>query len=528
MRKIVFFAILMLSVLNIFGQNHTWSEDIACIVYTNCASCHNVNGIAPFSLMSYEEAAPMASLMATAVTNRDMPPWPPDPNKNRFLDERVLSQEEIDAIRSWAEAGAPSGDLSSAPAPPVLESIEVIQQPDLVIQLPEYISQAVTEDDFRCFVIPSEIYEDRFIEAIEVVAGNAKIVHHAGIFVEDTNIPKLLDDSDPAPGYSCFGGIGTNNFKFVGGWVPGMPPIQFPAGMGMTLPANSNIVVQLHYPAGSQGQSDQTKVNFKLSDQSDLREIFIESFLNHGSIPDFNIPANTVRSFETEFFMPINITVLGVGPHMHLVGQSINSYAVSDGGFDTLSLVNVPKWDFDWQGFYEFKKPKIIQSRSTLRVEATYDNTENNPHNPNSPPRDVAAGQTSTDEMMIVSLLFTRYAPGDEDLVFFDDPPPGSPDCNQTIVSVEESDPEASLITIFPSPVPQSSRISVQLSAGVNRSKKMNFEISDLQGKRIHYGTLSNTKIQYLDLPEHLKRGVYIIAVNTENKRIRREKIIVL
>ena len=529
MNKIfILLTILILSVKILFGQN--WSEDIACIVFDNCASCHNENGIAPFSLTSYEDAAERASLIAEVVRDRTMPPWPPDPNFNEFLDQRVLSEEEIDAITSWAESGAPSGDLSTAPSPPDFESIEAIQEPDLVVQLPEYISQATDEDDFRCFVIPSEIYENRFIQAIEFVAGNAKIVHHALIFLDNSDIPQLLDDNDPSPGYSCFGGIGSNNFTLVGGWVPGMPALQFPEGMGMSIPANSNIVVQMHYPEGSLGESDQSKVNFKLSDRSDLREITISSFLNdvEGFPEPLFIPANTTKTYQAEYFLPIDITVLGVGPHMHLVGRTISAYAISHPTFETVSLVNVPQWDFDWQGFYNFKKPVILLARSTLHVEAMYDNTSNNPHNPNSPPQDVSAGNESTDEMMIVSLVWVRYSPGDEDLVFSDTPLPGSVACEQTTVAVEESDLEDAQISIFPNPVQQMSLISVRFSSGVNHSEKMHYELSDLIGRKISHGILGNSKNQYLDLPESLKSGVYLIAIYNENRRrVYSEKIFV-
>ncbi len=533
-RIFIFLTILILSVQDLFGQEQTWSGDIACIIYNNCVTCHHENGIAPFSLMTYEDASQRAALIAHVVEERIMPPWPPDPDHNRFLNQRVLSEEEKEAISSWAELGAPSGDLALAPSPPVLESEEVIEDPDLVVQLPEYTSQASSrlanvDDDFRCFVIPSEIYEDLFITEVEFVPGNDKIVHHAGIFLDDSGQPRLLDENDPAPGYSCFGGIGSTNFRMVGGWAPGMPPLQFPEGMGMSLPANSDIVVQLHYPVGSQGEVDQSKVNFKLSDRSDLREITISSALNdvEGLPEPLFIPANTMQSFEVEIRMNENVTILGVAPHMHLVGRSIRAYAIHGDIYDTISLVNVPDWNFDWQGFYDYKKPLIIPARAMLHAEATYDNTVSNPRNPSFPPKDIFAGQESTDEMMIVSLLWVSYSPGDEDLVFSDTPPQGSPDCERAVVSVEESDFEPMQISIFPNPVQQASHILVRLS-GADHSGKLNYVISDLTGKSILDGRLAKTKTQYLDLPETMNSGVYLISIYSENaSRIYLERIVV-
>lgn len=526
---LLFAAILPFNLQSAVAQDYTWSKNIACIIYENCSSCHYDDGIAPFSLINYEDAANRALLIAEAVEERYMPPWPPDPDFNDFLDARLLTEEEREAVISWAENGAPLGEIALAPTPPVYESNEIIKQPDLVTQLPEYTSQATSKDDFRCFVIPSGIYEDRFIKAIEVVPGNQKIVHHAGIFLDETGIPQQLDDIDPLPGYECFGGIGAD-FRFLGGWVPGMPPTIFPDGMGMSLPANSYIVVQLHYPVGSAGESDQTKVNFSLSEETDLREIQISSFLNHiqGISEPLFIPANTVKSFQTEFFLPIDITVLGVGPHMHLVGKSINAYAIRHPTLDTISLVNVPDWDFDWQGFYEYKEPIVLRARSTLHAGATFDNTTNNSDNPSSPPRDVKDGQAVTDEMLIVSLLWTRYAPGDEELVYFDNPPPGSYFCDQITASGEESDLETAYITLFPNPVERMSPITVRFSDRVIKKENMHFEISDLTGRKISNKTFTNFNNQQLNLPESLERGVYFISIyDGKRKRIYSEKIIV-
>ncbi|RMF26797.1 MAG: hypothetical protein D6765_08420, partial [Bacteroidetes bacterium] len=419
------------------AQTPTWSSDIACLVYNKCAKCHNDNGVAPFPLLHYDDIYPLRDIVRQVVNEGIMPPWPPAAGLVPLHNDRSLSPEQVQLINDWVDAGAPFGDPQAIPAPPTFDNPEVIPDPDLVVQLPENTSQATTEDEYRCFVLPSNLAQDMFVTGYEVVPGNRSIVHHVLVFQDPSNQPILNDQADPGPGYLCFGGVGSDQAELVGGWVPGSQGTFFPENMGVRLEANTNIVVQLHYPAGTAGQTDDTKINFKLTANPGTREVRVTPFLNHvTSIVNgpLYIPANTVRTFREEFLIPhswISITLLGAAPHMHLIGRSIRTWAELPGG-DTLHLMDIPEWDFEWQGFYAFKDLVLLPGGSKLVAEATYDNTPNNPHNPNDPPQDVWVGEATTDEMMLVYFPWVFSLPGDGSITFDDDPPF---DCSELISS---------------------------------------------------------------------------------------------
>ena len=195
-----------------------------------------------------------------------------------------------------------------------------------------------------------------------------------------------LDALDPGPGYTFFGGTGSPNSKVIGAWVPGQHTYYSPNGMGIRIPANANIVLQIHYPGGTSNRTDSTKVLIKMT-SIPQREITINTPLNHYQLDNgpLYIAANTTKTFYAHCYIPSDMSVLSVGPHMHLVGKSILSYGVTP-THDTIPFVDIPNWDFHWQGSYAFPKIIKIPGGSTIYSEAYYDNTLANIHNPNDPP----------------------------------------------------------------------------------------------------------------------------------------------
>jgi hypothetical protein len=350
-----------------------------------------------------------------------MPPWPPDPAYSRFAHEHLLSATEKNKIAAWVDGGSPQGNLSFAPPQPVFSATgDLPGTPNLVLQIPTYTSPAATSDMYRCFVLDPGLTVDKFITSFEAIPGNRSMVHHVLVFADTTGISTSMDAADPGPGYTSFGGIGTNDAIMLGGWVPGSAPLQFPQGFGVKVPHNAKIVVQIHYPAGTAGQIDSTKIRFFFSPTSTIRNLMIIPVLNHNVniSPALVIPANTVKSFTESFSVPVglNVSVIGVLPHMHLLGQNITTFGITPTG-DTQKIISIPHWDFHWQSFYMFKKILKIEGGSTAYAKATYDNTTNNPMNPSNPPQLVQAGESTTDEMMIVYFFFTFYQPGDENIV---------------------------------------------------------------------------------------------------------------
>lgn len=411
--------ILLLTTGYAQAQTPTWSNDVAAIIYNRCATCHHSGGIAPFNLMSYGDAMSHASGIKVAVESGMMPPWPPDATYSRLAHERALSPTEKAKILDWLNGGRPSGDLSLAPpAPGFSNSGDLPGTPDLVVKIPIYTSPAATSDMYRCFVLPTGQNADKYITAFEALPGNRAIVHHVLVYADTTGITTTLDAADPGPGYTSFGGIGTNQAILLGGWVPGTTPLKYPPNFGSKLPKKAKLVVQIHYPAGSAGMKDSTEIHFFFSPTNNLRDVMILPALNHGlniSSP-LVIPANTVKTFTEEISVPYDVSLLGVAPHMHLLGQKIESFGVKPNG-DTLRFINIPKWDFHWQGFYLLRQIMKLDTRTMAYARATYDNTANNPVNPNNPPKLVQAGESTTDEMMLVYFIFALYQPGDENIV---------------------------------------------------------------------------------------------------------------
>jgi hypothetical protein len=395
----------------------TWSGEIASMVYTNCSNCHNVHGIAPFELMSYSDAVQNGLDIKDDVNSRKMPPWPPSPSYSHFAHERILTQQQIDDITSWVDNGMPRGDSTQEPSAPVINTNAEITSPDRVLQAPVFNVNTAGGDLYQCFVIPAGNTVDEYITDIEAIPGNRGVVHHILIYADTSNYPAYWDNLSPGPGYPNFGGTGSPYSKLIGVWVPGMGAYHSPQGMGIRLPANANVILQIHYPGGITGAIDSTKLLLKVSPVWH-REIAIESPLNHYQLDNgpLVIPANTTRTFYAHYTVPADISTLGVGPHMHLIGTNIRSWGVTPSN-DTIPFIDIPRWDFHWQGIYSFPRVLKIPTNTVIYSEAHYDNTTNNPENPNNPPVTVTLGESTTDEMMLVYFAYTVYFPGDEFIV---------------------------------------------------------------------------------------------------------------
>lgn len=488
------------------AQSITYNDNIACILYTRCTSCHNDNGIAPFSLMTYSDAASAAYPMLGSVTSGSMPPWPPNSDYRSFAHERVLTQEEIDMIVTWVNDGAPEG-AGSPPMAPVYTTIEAITNPDLVLTMPSYTVNSAANDVYRCFVIPSGLLQNRFISEIEVVPGNREAVHHVLMYQDVSATPLSLDAADPGPGYTSFGGTGSNSSVLIGGWVPGQGHKTYPNNMGVKIPAGANIILQIHYPTTANGQSDQTKVNIKYTSGT-VREVSIAAALNHGALNEglLYIPANQERTFTSNYLVPaVNITVLDVAAHMHLIGKSIKAWAVTPTNV-TIPLIDIPQWDFHWQGFYDFRQPVKIPAGSMLFGTATYDNTTNNPNNPSNPPQAVYVGESTTDEMMLIYFSYTIHYPGDENIVIDTSTVVQTfNNCDFRTVGINEETDE-SLFSAYPNPTEGNLWINLPTEL------KATIRLVDAFGKTIFERPYNGSAIDV----QNLTKGVYYLTATTE------------
>ena len=498
MKKLAFLFAVLINSTATFAQV-TWSENVAPILFEHCTKCHNEGGIGPSSLMTYDDAYNNSVGILGAITSGQMPPWPADPNYRHFVGENVLTQAEKQAIEDWIVGGALSGDLALAPPTPVYNNNTQLPSVDQTFSTPNYTSPATNVDYYRTFVIPSGLAQDGWIDGIEVIPGNADIVHHVVISYDPTGAGAALDANDPGEGFQSSGGSLVSGAKFLAAWAPGGGPLWVPFGFAQRLEAGGDLLVEFHYPAGTLGQTDQTTINLHYSDDPTPREVWYNPILNHGpDILDQNflfVMANQTATFTETYNVPAEITLIGTFPHMHLIGRSISSWAELPGG-GTEPLISIPSWDFNWQLSYNYPQLIHLPQNSTLRAEAFYDNTSANPFNPNSPPQLVMAGEETGDEMMIVFFAYTYYLTGDEDIVV------------QPIVSTEEQHFVQQQFNILPNP----NNGTFNLQTFNQRFDKAVITVTDISGKIVYESNMNipggmHTQLLELNLP----KGIYVL-----------------
>ena len=321
--------IVFLVCISLFGysQSPNYSEDIAPIIYNKCLQCHHTGGIAPLSFETYSNAVSNAGLIQHVTSTGEMPPWPPDTTYSRFAYENILSFDEITKITDWIANGVPIGDTNLLPPLPNFSNNSNLGTPDLEIQIPTYSSNANSNsDDYVCFSIPSGLLQDRQVRAIEVIPGNIEIVHHVLVAIDEYGL-------NPTISANCMAPLGDQVYTYA----PGSVPMQFPNDsvnkFGIEIPANSNIALGMHYPEGSYGQLDSTKVRFYFYPQNtSIRPIYTEYLINEGLPPDppFLLPPNQITQISSTFGPIMNdMSLMSIYPHMHLLGKDMQCYAVT-------------------------------------------------------------------------------------------------------------------------------------------------------------------------------------------------------
>jgi len=388
-----------------FGQNPNYSEDIAPIIYGKCLQCHHSGGIAPLSLETYDATVFNSGMIQHVTSTGEMPPWPPDTLYQNYAFENTLTSDEIIKITDWISNGSPLGDTLLLPSMPTFSNSSQFGTADLELQIPTYSSTASTNDDYVCFSIPTGLSQSRKIRAIEIIPGNIQIVHHVLLSID------LSPNSSVTTTANCMGPTG----KMIYAYAPGSVPLEYPQDInsifGVELPANSSISLGMHYPEGSYGQLDSTKVRFYFyPDTTNIREITTDFLIQDFF---FTLPANYITQVSESFGPTIqDYSFMSVFPHMHLLGKDLECFAVTPTN-DTINLIKINNWDFEWQGFYFFEKFIKIPTGSMIYAKGNYDNTIS-ASNPNPIP--VTAGLNTEDEMFIFIFQLLPYQLGDENI----------------------------------------------------------------------------------------------------------------
>jgi len=406
-------------------MHYTWalnySEDISSMIYNNCTSCHRAGEIAAFlPLTNYSEVNDNKYWIAYSIEGTDdrhgdpiMPPWPPDRAYSTFIDERYLTDEEVHNFLDWIDIGAPQGDPALEAPMPDFPDGSSIGEPDLVFQLEEpYFIEGNNQDDYRCFIIPTGFTEDKEIAAIEFRPDNKEAVHHSIITVVPSGYADDLDNQDSDYGYECYGGFNLDILTpLVDGYAPGMRTTLYPDGIGDIIPANSDLIVQMHYAPLNTDQIDQSSINIFFKEEPIVRQV---EHMQHAN-PLFLLAPNEITEVIDSIEIPTDVSLLQILPHSHLLGKSWEIYSVSADG-DTTNIIKINNWDFDWQSFYTPEYMIPIFAGSTIYMHAVYDNTSDNPDNPNNPPQYVFWGDGTQDEMFFVAFRFLEYQEGDENM----------------------------------------------------------------------------------------------------------------
>jgi hypothetical protein len=415
----------------------TFNRDVAPILYKNCTNCHRPGEIAPMSLLTYADARPWAKSIANQVSRGAMPPWHADPAHGEFLNDRRLSTADKEAIARWAAAGALEGDPSAAPTPPAYESEWNIGRPDAVFSMQEdYAVPADGTVAYKYFAIPTHLTEDKWVQAIEVKAGNPAVVHHVIVYARaprsaPPQTPSASAAASPAPRPAPLfaypegttevpagqtGGpalppeqqiandrpaprpLGTA----IGGFAPGQTVRVYQEGTAMKLAAGSTLIFQMHYTAAGAATTDRTRIGVVYAKEKPATEVRFTSLIN-GTL---HIPAGS-PDYKVEQTMTINrdVTIWSMLPHTHVRGKRWTYEATyPDGRKDT--ILAVPKYDFNWQTDYVYAHPLKLPKGTTIHATASYDNSSNNRSNPD-PTKDVWWGDQTWEEMMFTGITYS-------------------------------------------------------------------------------------------------------------------------
>ena len=411
----------------------TFSEDVAPILFKNCTSCHRPGGLGPFSLLEYDSAKTHVSKIAQAVETGYMPPWHAEGPHDVFRNDRRLTDAEKGTILRWIDGGVKPGDLNAMPPRPSYATGWEIGKPDAVVSMgEEFPVPAAGTVEYQYFEVPTNLTEDKWVTAIEIKPGAREVVHHVIVFAKVPPAPRPANapaappasapaprpagpapapvlirnpahgQPDEAPRLDTLHAPPRQIGVMIGGTAPGTNVIELPAGTALRLRAGTVLTFQMHYTAKGHAMHDRTSVGFKFSDKAPEEEIRMNSFQN-GS---FTLPAGKKDiAVPAEIGFGQAVRVWALLPHTHLRGTRwIYKLEKPDGTSET--ILDVPRYDFNWQTQYFFNTPLEIPAGSKITSTAWYDNSATNKSNPD-PTKDVKWGDQTWEEMQFTGFFYS-------------------------------------------------------------------------------------------------------------------------
>jgi hypothetical protein len=405
------------------GEAVSFTKDVLPIFQKNCQSCHRPGQIAPMSLLTYEEARPWARAIKTKVESRQMPPWFADPEHGRFSNDRSLTRNEIDTIVKWADAGAPRGNPADAPSALEWPAGGWQIQPDIVVKGPEFRVPAAADRnviEWTTMIVPSGFTKDTWITSLEIKPSDLAVTHHICITFRPHRpdvqyyVMNWTEAPRDAAGVALNGSQGTlpssATLPVAGGqgagtgggfacYVPGVQADDYrPYHAAKLIPANSDISFQVHYTPSGKDVVDRPLIGFTVAKEPPEKQWI--SYGISGGGPKFAIPPHDANyaspAVDAEF--TTDVELVQMMPHMHLRGKDMTYHLVYPDGRDEI-ILDVPKYDFNWQIIYQPDKPIRVPKGTKVHVEAHYNNSTSNRFNPD-PTRTVRIGRMTWEEMM--------------------------------------------------------------------------------------------------------------------------------
>ncbi len=365
----------------------TFHNQISRILQSNCASCHRAGEIGPFELNHYEEVAGWAGMIQEVVNEGRMPPWHASPEHGTFSNDCRLSPDEVEMINTWVESGAPAGNPADAPQSRTWATGWQIGEPDLIVPMDRrsFRVPATGTVEYKYFEVDPGFTEDKWVSAAECRPGNRAVIHHIIVGIR---------------GQGEFGeGVHSElQSDWIAATAPGSPPMRLPDGYAKRIPAGSNLIFQVHYTPNGTATRDLSSVGLKFVEADSVtHRVFTQKAINEKfRIPpgaaNHRVPARPVR-FDRD------VELISLFPHMHLRGKSFRYTAHFPDGTDEV-LLDVPRYDFNWQNAYVLAEPRKIPAGTRLRCVAHFDNSDANLANPD-PTRTVRWGDQTWEEMMI-------------------------------------------------------------------------------------------------------------------------------
>lgn len=378
----------------------TFNRDIAPIVFHSCSVCHRPGEAAPFSLLTYSDVKKHARQIVDVTRSRAMPPWLPEPQELKFADEMRLSDLQITQIQQWVEQGEAEGNAKDLPAAPKYVEGWMLGKPDMVLTAKQALNLSPQgTDTYWNFIFPVPINETKWVKAVEIRPGDKQYVHHANILVDREEASRSRE-ATPGAG---FGGMEIRIDSRVFDpdshllfWKPGTVPSVEPEGMALRLDKGTDLVLNTHLQPSGKPEVIQPSIGLYFTPHPATK---LPMLLQLEDDEKLAIPAGAKDFTVTDdFTLPVDVELLAIYPHAHYLGKDIQAWAQLPGGAKEM-LIHIPDWNLNWQAVYRYAEPVRLPKGTTVSLRYVYDNSAENPLNPNRPPARVMGGNRSSDEM---------------------------------------------------------------------------------------------------------------------------------